>query len=375
MKKYVILLLSTLVALPCYGEDLALNPSHPDRYVVKRGDTLWDISAVFLRKPWLWPQIWQVNPHVRDPNRIYPGDILYLTYRDGKPMLGRTRGRNVKLSPSVRASEHDDALPAIPLDAIWPFLSRPQVVGADELANAPYIVSSQDEHLVTGLGNRVYVRGRLDEKVKRYTVVRCGEVYREPPALKDANYRVAVRKDIAQGYASNCLGESGDDVLGYEALHVADVVIDRLGDPASAVITSSQREVLVGDRLIPEAKGDYPEFVPHAPGVDVSGSIISIMDAVSQVGPQQVVVINRGAQAGLEPGHVLAIFRSGVIVRDDVAGKAWGASYSGGLSREVELPHERIGELMVFRAFPNVSYALVMNADRSVYRYDTVSNP
>lgn len=376
MKKYTIVLAACLIAGLASAEVLELNPQHPHRYVVKRGDTLWDIAAVFLKQPWRWPELWRANPQVRDPHWIYPGDTLRLSLEGGQPRLHLSRGRNVKLSPTVRTSKHDEAIPAIPLDAIWPFLSRPQVVGSEDLAAAPYVVSSQDEHLVNGIGDRVYVRGALDPDLKNYTVIRCGEAYRDPPRVRDANYRYGLGRALSQEYSSTCSGAGeGDGVLGFEALHVADAVVEHRGDPATAVIIRSQREVLAGDRLIPATDGNYPEFVPHAPERPVNGSIISVMDGVTQVGPYQVVAMNRGEVAGLEPGHVLAIHQSGVVVRDGVAGRSAFRRGAVRYDNGVELPSERIGELMVFRTFPKVSYGLVMKAERPVYRYDSVVNP
>ncbi len=375
-KKYLLFLAACCVVSLASAEVLELNPEHPHRYVVKRGDTLWNIAGVFLKEPWRWPELWRANPRLRNPNRIYPGDELRLSLQGGQPRLQLSRGRDVKLSPSVRSSAHGQAIPPIPLAAIWPFLSRPKVVGPEELAAAPYIVSSQDTHLVNGSGDRVYVRGALDPNVKHYTVVRCGEIYRDPPRVKDADYRYGLGHDVSQDYSRTCSGAAaGPGVLGFEALHVADAAVVRHGDPATAVISSSQREVLIGDRLIPATDGNYPEYVPHAPERPVTGSIIAIMDAVSQVGRYQVVALNRGAGAGLEPGHVLAIHRSGVVVRDDVVGRSATGRATRRYDQGVELPNERIGELMVFRTFPKVSYALVMRSERSVYRYDEVANP
>ncbi len=369
-------LLFSLLAVTLQGAVAAeLRPDHPTRYVVKQGDTLWDIASTFLREPWLWPEVWRANPGVKDPNRIYVGDVLWVGREGGRPRLysRRARGasaRYVRLAPTIRASEHDKAVPPIPLDAIWPFLIQPRVVGPEDLANAPYVVSSQEDHLTPAPGNRIYVRGLPPaQRGTQYMVVRCGEVYRDPPAMRDENTRYAALEPVSLRYAENCIGaESG--VLGYEAMHVADAVLERTGDPATAVITRSEVEVLSGDRLLPMTGAVYPEFIPHAPPGPVAGSVISVMEAISQVGPQQVVVLNRGQRAGLEPGHVLAVLQEGLLVRDPLSAKV--SSSRGDL---VELPPERIGDLMVFRTFPAVSYALVMRAEHPVHLYDAVSNP
>jgi hypothetical protein len=360
------------------AEGIELNPGHPERYVVKKGDTLWDISALFLKQPWLWPKIWRMNPQIENPHLIYPGDTLTLAFEAGRPILqlGHGHGRSVR-SPTVREYEHDKAIPPIPLDAIWPFLSAPRVVGPEEIANAPYVVGSQDGHLVSDTSSRVYIRGVRDNRVNRYTVFRCGEVYRNPPAENYQDLRYSMTTGLSDRYSSTCIPGRGAGILGYEAIHVAEASIERLGDPATVVITEAKREVLVGDRLLPQTGLEFPEFIPHAPTQAVTGHIISVMDAVSQVGPYQVVVLNRGSHAGLEMGHVLAIYQSGIVVQDPVAAQV---RAQHGFARDrrseyVELPHERIGELMVFRTFDKVSYALVMRANRAVHIYDSVQNP
>lgn len=317
--------------------EVPLNPAHPDRYVVKRGDTLWDIAERFLRDPWLWPEVWHINPQIENPHLIYPGDVISLVYVDGKPRLVLQRGRpTVKLSPQARPQPLDEAIPTIPLDVIGPFLSRPRVLEEPAYERAPYIVSSADEHLIAGAGDRVYVRG-LSRGPGRYTVLRRGELYRDP--------------------------DTGE-VLGLEAVHVADARLQRPGDPAVLVLVSSSREAIVGDRVLPVEEGRYTDrFLPRAPKHRVDGRIISVLDGVSRIGQYQVVVLNRGRREGVEPGHVLAVYQTGEVIEDPVRGG------------KVKLPDERAGIVMVFRTFDKVSYALVMRATRSIRVLDRVRNP
>ena len=332
-------LAAALVALAAHAaQEVALNPEHPDRYVVKRGDTLWDIAARFLRDPWLWPEIWYVNPQIENPHLIYPGDVISLAYIDGKPRLVLERGRRtVKLSPRVRELPLDEAIPTIPLDAIRPFLSRPRVLGEGEFEAAPYVVASADEHLIAASGMRVYARGVDRGRGARYAVLRRGEVYRDP--------------------------DTGE-VLGLEAIHVADAEVQRGGDPAVLVLRRSSRETLPGDRLFPVGEDRYTDnFLPRAPERQVQGRIISVFDGVSRIGQYQVVVLNRGARDGMEPGHVLAVYRAGETIRDPVR------------KEKVTLPDERAGIVMVFRTFDRVSYALVMSATRAIRVLDRVRNP
>ncbi len=366
------------------ADELQLQPNHPDTYVVVKGDTLWDISGRFLTKPWLWPEIWEVNPQIENPHLIYPGDMISLHYRDGKPVLrlqrgGVAQGRNVKLSPGIREYQHDNAIQPIPLDAIRQFLTKPRVVGKEDLEMAPYIVSSYDEHLINGSGAKVYVREVQEGAPSRYSVYRKGGVYKN---------------------------KNSDEVLGYEAIYVGDAVLQRYGDPATLILTDVDREALNGDRLLPQEDVPEPQFIPHPPVRDINGTIISVVDGVSQIGQHQVVVLNLGDTDGIEVGHVMGIFQAGNVVRDTVSGKdvevepfrteRYGeniidnavsdlvttikaaAHHMGpnqGKGVEVQLPEERIGNLMVFRTFERVSYALVMDISRPVHLHDSVSNP
>lgn len=347
------------------AEPIILAPNHPERYVVVRGDTLWDISGRFLRDPWRWPEVWQGNPQVANPHLIFPGDVLQLYIIDGRPVMQVERGgvaiaagvtdggttspraaptdaagrplRVVKLSPQVREIDLEKAIPVIPMDAISQFLERSLVVEEDELEEAPYVVSLADEHVAGGTDYRLYARGIEDEEVERYTVVRPGKEYIDP--------------------------DSGE-YLGMEALYLARAQLVREGDPATFRLSSAKREVLKSDRLLAGEPETFSfSFMPHAPASEIKGRIISAFDAVNQIGQHQVVVLNMGKREGMEPGHVLAVFKDGESVRDPVRGG------------RVKLPDERAGTVMIFRTFDRVSYALVMDATRAMNLGDRVLNP
>lgn len=349
MKTRLLILLTTLfLSVGAIADEIVLKSQHPTNYVIKSGDTLWDIASRFLRDPWRWPDIWQVNPQIENPHLIYPGDEVVLTFKDGKPRLELRRAsssdglRVIKLSPQVRRETLQKPIPTIPIDAIQQFLSRPSVMHPRELDKAPYIVSSLDEHLVSGIGDKVYVRGIVPGSESRYSIVRAGETY----------YRDKDKK-----------GEA----LGTEALYVGEAMVTQYGDPTSLEITHSAREILIGDRLVPaEAQKMDFSFTPHAPDNTVRGKIIAVVDGVSRIGQYQVVVINQGQAQGIEKGHVLAVYQSGLTVRDTVDSER---------GKTVTLPDERTGYLMVFRPFDKVSYALVMKAVRDMRVYDMVVNP
>ncbi|MFV2056876.1 MAG: LysM peptidoglycan-binding domain-containing protein [Thiohalomonadales bacterium] len=323
------------------ADEIALKADHPNRYVVVKGDTLWDISARFLETPWRWPEVWSFNPQIKNPHLIYPGDVVSITYDDqGKPILRVERGQaTVKLSPKVRSSRIDKPIETVPLNAIQQFLGQPRVVNEADMNNAAYIIAAQDDRLIAGIGDTIYVRGLVSGADKNYTVLRLGSPYRN-------------------------LGSS-NEILGYEAIHVADATVVAFGDPATLKITHSNRETLIGDRLLPRRDEDLDQtFIPHPPDTQIDAQIIAVVDGVSMVGQYQTVVVNYGEQDGIETGHVLAVYQSGEVVIDSLAG-----------SEQVLLPDTKAGIVLVIRDYDRVSYALVMEASRSIKVRDHLRNP
>jgi len=355
IRRIFLSLLFVLFSFSLAAEEVVLNPDHPQSYEVIKGDTLWDISGKFLKFPWHWPNIWQVNPQIENPHLIYPGDLLSLVYRDGRPVLELTRGnRTYVMSPEVREIMLEKAISTIPLSAIGPFLSKPQVVGAETLDSAPYIVASADERLLSGAGDIVYVRGVEESQGKNYSVFRGGKVYQDPDT---------------------------EEVLGYEAIYTGDALLRQFGDPATVELTKTNREVRIGDRLLYIEDQSYDlNFIPRSPDQDIDGRIISVFDGVSQIGQYQIVVLNRGARDGLETGHVLSIFQAGNTVRDTVISKKYDEDYFNTKNKDVDrnamitLPDEYAGVAMIFKIFDKVSYAIVMKATRAIHLDDRVTS-
>ena len=340
-KKLLGMVFAALLASSLIAGDVVLNPEHPDRYVVVKGDTLWDISTMFLRDPWLWPEIWYVNPQVENPHLIYPGDILTLVYVDGKPQLQMTRGYpTANLSPRVREESLDKAIPTIPLDAIQQFLTRAIVVGEGELETAPYVVQSAGEHVVTGVGDRIYARGIEDENHPVYDIFVPGGPYIDPDT---------------------------EEVLGYKALFVGRGPVEQYGDPATVYLAETTREIRVGDRLRPaDSATAVTNFQPHAPADNIEGRIISVIGGVTQIGQFNVVAINLGTREGMDPGTIFRVYQDGAVVKDTVSGKR---------NDMVKLPDEDAGLIMVFRSFEKVSFGLVMKATRAIHINDYVRTP
>ncbi|MCC5796034.1 MAG: LysM peptidoglycan-binding domain-containing protein [Methylophaga sp.] len=334
---FLSLLLLTL-SLPLIANNLELNPNHPDRYVVQKGDTLWDISGKFLKHPWHWPDIWYANPQVENPHLIYPGDELTLVWRDGRPVLELSRGLPAyRMSPQIRDITPEAAIPAIPLSLIGPFLSKPRVVGEELLEQAPYVVATADERIITGAGDTIYARGTDAYDSEVFSIFRPGDAYKDP--------------------------DTGE-LLGYEAIYTGEGAVTRGGDPSTLRLINTTREVMVGDRLLEADEDSFDlTFFPRRPQQDIDGSIISVVDGVSQIGQYQIVVLNRGAREGLETGHVFSVYKRGETIRDTVTQER---------NAMVTLPEEHAGIAMVFRVFDKVSYAIVMKASTAINIHDKI---
>jgi hypothetical protein len=318
-----------------------LNPRHPERYVVQPGDTLWDIASLFLRDPWYWPEIWQINPQVANPHLIYPGDVLALAFlSNGQPVIQLERGSALRLSPRVRAEPLEQAIPTIPYEMLRAFLSRPTVLERDQLEGLPYVFAHR-EGLMGSAGRDMYARGSDAAVGSAFNVVHRGEPLVDP---------------------------DDGEVIGYQGIYVGHGQITRSGDPLTIHLTESTREALIGDYLLEEDEVIPATFYPRAPDELVDGRIISVVDGVMLIGQYQVVVINRGASDGLESGHVLRVHRTGEVVPDEVGKR-------GMFGEKVRLPDEPAGTMLVFRTYDRMSYGLVMEATSEIRVLDTVRTP
>ncbi|NKN32059.1 LysM peptidoglycan-binding domain-containing protein [Marichromatium bheemlicum] len=389
------LLLAGLLSAPVSAQ-VELAPDAPERYVVRAGDTLWEIAGRFLRDPWRWHALWRANPEIVDPDLIYPGDQLELVEIDGRPQLQLTRGggartvghqdgmRVVKLSPQARSISLEDAVPMIPVASIAPFLTQPLVADSNQVEHAPYVVGFPDEHIVVGTFDAIYVRRIDTTDSTRYQVVRPGKALRDP----DTN-----------------------ELLGYEVEFVATAALERPGDPAKLRIARAAREIGIGDRVIPaEQERPLENFYPEPAPAGTRGRILSVLKGVSQIGQFDVVILNKGERDGIETGHLFEVFIGGEIARDqvrrggfdwnwrddspldsefwygDFSFDGWRADPAGedGMPLHADMsrgrgtylkPYERAGVLMVFRVFDRVSFALVLDAYRAMAVGDRIAPP
>lgn len=342
-KALIGLILALTFSLSSSADVVKFNKSHPTSYVVVKGDTLWEISAKFLRDPWLWPNVWKHNGQIKNPHLIYPGDIISLCFIEGKPRLcvnSNVANDQRMLYPHMRSTDAKDAIAMIPSEAIWPYLSSPKVVSKDELGDSPYIVAFSGEHLVAGAGNEVFVRTILEPDFLAYTIYRAGDTYHDPDT---------------------------DEILGYEAEFIGDSIITTLGDPATLRITNSDTEVRRGDRLMPTSEENVVlDYFPTPPNKMINGSIISVLNGVISIGTYDIIVLSKGAQDGLEIGNILTIMQKGELIPDP---------YHKIKNEMVKLPDQKAGTAMVFRVFDRVSYALVMQATRNIKVLDKVQTP
>ena len=335
-------------AAPAPAAGPVLNPSAPKSYTVKRGDTLWDISAMYLRDPWLWPEIWQVNPNVHNPHLIYPGDVLTLAYgANGQPQVMVSQGSALRVQPLVRSSPLDGPVATIPFDAIRAFLGKPSIVSKEDAKHAPHVAALGDRHLVAGLGHQVYVKGLQDKGPGRYSVVHVGEELKDP--------------------------ESGK-VLGYMGTYTAAAKVDAVDKVSRATLIESTRETNAGDLLFAEDTHSVStDIVPRAPPAGFSGQIMAVVDGVSLIGQYHVVAINRGSSQGLETGHVLAIDRRGEVIPDASCKKR--SDFAWCFGKNVKLPDERAGTLLVFKTYENMSFGLIVSTTVPVAVADRVRTP
>ena len=404
MKKAIIslMLLLSPLGVAVAAEADAIRPDAPDRYTVVPGDTLWGISGRFLKDAWRWPEVWRLNQEqIQNPHLIFPGEVIVLDRASGRLSIeGRDTAAapgapgvagpagvpphlaTIDVSPRVRI----EALPPKPIPTIKPsdiaaFLSKPLVVGQDELDSAPQIVATQEDRIAIGMGDKAYAEGITKEAGVVWQVFRRGDPLVDPES---------------------------NETLGYEVFYLGEARVTKFGDLSTLQITSSTREINRGDRLVPASK-EQPVFayVPRAPQKPVRAYIISAYGNLGETGPLGIVALSKGSRDGLEVGNVLAIYTSSQIAkrtgryglrtsalygREGLSGSDSPRTYynpemtprDGPLYGKTEpidqalirkLPDERYGLLMVFRTFDRASFALVMEASRPVALYDAAINP
>lgn len=388
IKKSIILagLLCFVAAVFAQEGDDMLRADHPERYVVQKGDTLWDISALFLNSPWLWPEIWYANPQINNPHLIYPGDVISLVYVGGEPRLVLDRGGDASLGPRVRATPHGDAIDAIPVSAIAPFLTGAQILDEDALEDLPYIVANEELQLIVGEHSNTYARGLDAPPGTRVVIAHPGHKFylvdEPPPEIGAEPWKLGGGATLSRGLESafDAVAFWDDDqLLGYEVITVAEGVVTRAGDPATVDITEAYREVQPGDVVLVSPDSGYDaQYFPHAPDdLQASARVVALTQAAFGAGQYQVIVLSQGLADGFENGQVFTLYRVGVVARDEVMHPAKDLEAMIFVPEDefVTLPPQAIAQAMVFRTFEQLSYALIMKARRPVALYDLAVSP
>lgn len=340
----IISLICLLLPLLATADVLQVREDAPDRYVVVKGDTLWDISARFFSDPWKWPQIWGLNKEsIKDPHWIYPGDVVYLDRRTGQlsinePVIAPPPTELVKLEPQIRVvAKNTEAIPVIPLNIVAPFLQRPLVVENESLDLAPKLVGTYEQRTLLSASDVAYAQNLPANQGLQW------QVYR--PSIK-------------------FIDPDTGEMLGQEVLYLGDATVEKFGDPSTLRITKAILEINKGDYFAMATSGFSADFLPHAPSDKVNAKVISIYGGVQRAGQYSVITLNRGKREGVEIGHVLALFQKGETIKSNSL-----------FSPNIVLPDTRYGLAMVFRVFDKVSYALVLETKLPVQVLDSAHNP
>jgi hypothetical protein len=332
-----------------------LAPNAPDTYVVKKGDTLWDISGVFLKYPWYWPEIWYVNPQVQNPHWIYPGDVLRLIYVDGKPRITVGTAGEVRLSPQVRADPLAQAIRTVPYDILMNFVQRPSLLTKKQVDKAPYVVGFRSRHLVGSIANEAYAKGLGNPPAgAEFTVVNTGVELRDP---------------------------DDGDLLGYVGHYAGTTRVIETTDSkheeslTHLAVLENGREIRQGDKLFPAKTKFGDDLVMSVPSDrKLNGQVLAVADGLAVAGKYQVLAINRGKQHGLVPGNLVAIYARGLDVADYYSrGQDW-TSFTANYST-VKLPDERSGTLLIFTVYDRMSYGLIVESTQPVRIGDFIKHP
>lgn len=393
MKRIIALLLVLALALAVQAQDIELRQDHPREYIVQPGDTLWDIAARFLVRPWQWPAIWQANPEIANPHLIFPGDVISLVFIGGEPRL-MVDDSIRRLSPEIRRERVDGPITTLPLDAIEPFLRAPRVVSEEEFAELPYILANHERRILSGPGDMTLARGMDNAQVgDEFVIARLAYQFidRSEAVVGDRQMRRNAMRPggaVAPSYERpsseiwrNTFGRLevfNYPVIGYELYEAARATVVQTGDPTMLLIGEGRREVMAGDFVLPVDEFELePLFFPRAmDSMPEDGRVLSITESYYGVGRFQIVAINLGTEHGIQPGHTFSAFRPGETMRDNLRYPRMSrAAFQSPDRVHVTLPNEYSGVIMVFRPFEQISYAIVLDGTNAIRINDVLDHP
>ena len=369
LKRLLAVFTAMLLTLATFAFAAELRGDHPSTYTVRKGDTLWDISARFLTKPWLWPEIWQANPQVKNPHLIYPGDVLSLEYLNGQPVL------TSRQEPQVHVS---DAVTAIPLAQVEPFLKQLTVV--DDIKSLPYVVGLEEDRLLSTSGQTAFVRGLAGAQPgQKVQIARPINLY-ALGTIKRGHYTGGLsvldfRGDPTHRHWSSVdsKGEAHGTPIGYELMAQGIGEVTQVqGDVATVLLTGGGRDVRVGDRVLPPPADYDAQFLPQPPAsVPEAAFVLAVADGEYAAGPRSVVALSIGARDGVRNGTTFSIWHDGALRPDTVAHR----NLISAKGDKVAMPDSYVGHVMVFRTFDKVSYGLIMDGIRPARVGDYIKHP
>ena len=347
-----------LGAIGAGAQTLQLVDQPPQTYKVQKGDTLWGISGKFLKEPWRWPELWQMNKNeVKNPHLIYPGDVIRLDIVGGQPRLSVAQRETIRLSPTTRITSLEaQAIPSIPPNDLEPYLTRPLVTGPSGLYEAAEILNGRNtERVVRGTGDIVYVLG-IDQSLGDYWYI-----YRPAGAIVNLD---------------------GTEVLGYESKFLGTARVEKFGDLSTVRIESANEEILIGDRLLPAPRETLVNYVPRAPDKPIDARVLRVPYGGLETARGGIVTLDKGTVDGVEVGHVLAVYRVNAPIEDPRPSRQQTIilrfldSTTPFTPREfIKAADERTGLMFVFRTFDRVSYAVVLNTTDAVRPGDYARTP
>ena len=332
----------------------------PETYTVKRGDTLWDLSARFLDNPWYWPKVWSYNPQIANPHWIYPGNVVrFYPATEGSPArievesegAGAERPRELEgfsradMNGARPGEEADDVTVAGPyrIGVVAPkgvYARHDSFVTQRELEESGTITAAFEEKLLLSIQDRAYARFTDPAKVMpggTYLLYRTERPVRHPVT---------------------------GEIFGFKSVIVGAARIVAIDDRVATIEISQAYEPIERGALVgPWTDAMLKQVRRRSNERRLSGVIIAAQqDLVSEIGEHHVVFVDKGRADGVEEGNTFTVTRSG-------------DPYGGGMNvvpHDEGLPNEDVGTLMVVDAQQTASAALVVQSLRELYVGDRV---
>ncbi|GAA0818300.1 LysM domain-containing protein [Colwellia asteriadis] len=370
LKKLLLSLILFTPPLVSLADQLKINDNAPKSYIVEKGDTLWDISSVFLQQPWLWPKLWRLNPEINNPHLIYPGDVLNLVLDEqGEPMLvvasttkeaGTAQKQAFKWTPTIRTElKNDDSIKMLPLQVVAPYIVYDSLLSEEQIETAPHVIGSDEGYRMSTDGFKVYVNKDLD-LAKTYAIYSQGEELIDPETEEPVGYYMHI-VGTAQAITTGNMSQK---------------------TPATLKVNAVKREIHAGDVVLPVNEGQLlpANFSMQAGDVSLKGSIIKAVSDNREFGQFEVVMVNLGSEKQAKMGDVLSIKRASPQVLKTSNGPVYeieASSFNKVLNSDPDyiMPEEDLGKMMIFRVYEKASLALILQTTKPARLQDIITSP